>query len=376
MSKAISSIFKDHLKPSNLYVGGMTREEVQDIVGDKKLYKLSSNENILGSSPKAVEAIKNHLQSLHEYPDRSDDRLRTALETFYNSELNKDQFISANSGSEVIEMICRAFVSEGDEIIVSNPCFKPYQMFSEKLGAATIDIPLIGDDFALDISGILSAITDRTRIIFLTTPNNPTGTYIPKDHLDKFIAQVPSDVLVVIDEVYNLFANADDYTSAVPYVKAGHNVIGLNSFSKIYGLAGIRLGYAYTTPDIANYLQRLYKPFPIPTLSLVAGIAALQDEEFIKASTDLVKKQREYIYDGLDQIGIKYWKSQANFIMLQPDMDAQLLTNEILKEGIMIRPVAGFGAPGCVRITVGDHEANSAMLHALDKVVTLHTGIA
>lgn len=370
MNRKISDNFKPFLKSSNLYVGGMTRDEVAEIVGDKKLYKLSSNENICGASPMAVTAAKKFLDELYEYPDRSDSALRDALAVFYDGKMNADQFITANSGSEVIENICRAFLNDGDEIIVSNPCFKPYEMFAAKLGATATDIPLKGDNYELDVDGILNGITDKTKIIFLTSPNNPTGTYIPKSTLDTFMDRVPKHILVVLDEVYNLFADAEDYVDATEYVKAGYSVLGLNSFSKIYGLAGIRLGFAYTTPEIAEYMQRLYRPFPIPTLSLHAGIAALGDEAFIKKSTDLVKTERPYIYGRLDEMGMKYWKSQANFIMIKPDMDPQELTGELLKEGIMVRPVAGFGAPDCVRVTIGDREANKAYLDALEKIMS------
>lgn len=367
--KNISDHFKTYLKPSNLYVGGLTRDEVASIIGDKKLYKLSSNENICGASPMALEAIKAHVDGLYEYPDRSDTALRHQLAEFYKGEIASDQFITANSGSEIIELIVRAFINEGDEFIVSNPCFKPYQMSAEKLGGIQVDVPLKDNDYALDGDGIIEAITDKTRIIFLTTPNNPTGTYIPKSTLQSFMEQVPKDILIVMDEVYALFADADDYSDAVPFVKQGFNVIAVNSFSKTFGLAGLRLGYAYTTATISSYIQRLYKPFPLSTLTLQAGIAGLKDEGFLKTSTNLVKEQRPLLYKELDRIGMQYYPSQANFIMIRPTVDAKELTDALLKEGVMVRPVAGFGAPGCVRVTVGDAEANKAYIAALEKVL-------
>lgn len=362
-------VFKPYLKPSNLYVGGMTRDEVKDIIGDKKLYKLSSNENIYGSSPKALKAIQDHVHTLSEYPDRSDAKLRDALASFYKGRLDADQFITADSGSEVLELIIRAFLNPGDEIIVSNPCFKPYQMSSEKVGAVTIDVPLKPESYALDVDGIIDAITEKTRLIFVTSPNNPTGSYVPASTINNLIDRLPQDVVLVLDEVYALFADAEDYSDAVPFVNSGKNVIGVNSFSKTFGLAGIRLGYAYSTPEISDYLQRLYKPFPLSTLTLEAGIAALSDTDFLEGALSMVKNERPYIYKELDRLGMKYYPSQANFILIRPTTDPDQMTQDLLREGIMVRPVAGFGAPGCLRVTVGDREANSAYITALEKVL-------
>lgn len=363
-----NSIFKSYLKPSNLYIGGKSRKEVDS--GGKKIYKLSSNENLLGSSPKAIQAIKDHINSLSEYPDRVDKRLQAALSDFYKQELKVGQFLTANSGSEVLELIIRAFLGEGLEYITTNPMFKPYQMFSDKMGAKMVDVPLLAPNYALNATGILAAINDQTRLIFLTSPNNPTGTHIPKPILDNFIAQLPNHVVLVLDEVYFHYAEAADYTTALPYVKAGKQVIALNSFSKTYGLAGLRLGYAYTTPELAEYVQRLYKPFQINTLGLEAAIAALSDTDFLERTVSLVKKERVVLYKNLDRLGIKYWQSQANFVMFKTEMEAKKLVELLQKEGIMVRPVAGFGAPGCIRVTIGTAEANIAFITALEKILS------
>lgn len=360
-------MFKSYLKPSNLYVGGKSRKEIDS--GGKKIYKLSSNENLLGSSPKALDAIRTNVNNLSEYPDRTDKRLQEALAVFYKNELKVGQFITSNSGSEVLDLIIRAFLREDLEYITTNPMFKPYQMFSDKMAAKQVDVRLIDPDYTLNMEGVLGAINKNTRLIFLTSPNNPTGTYIPKATLDVFISRLPEHVVLVLDEVYFHFAEAADYTTALPYVLAGKNVIGLNSFSKTYGLAGLRLGYAYTTPKLAEYVQRLYKPFQVNTLALEAGIAALSDTDFLHKTVTLVQKERLFVYKHLDRLGIQYWKSQANFILMKPKIDAKQLVELLQKEGIMVRPVAGFGAPGCVRVTVGTREANAAFIGALEKVL-------
>ena len=250
MEKGIESIFKPHLEPKEVYKGGKNIPPSK-----KKIYKLSSNENPLGPSPKAVEAIKSALERIDRYPDQTDIRLREALVKDFDGKLTADQFLTGNSGSEIIDMILRAFINEGDEVIYSNPCFLPYSVFSRWYGAEQINVPLKEPNYDLDLKGILNAITNRTKIIFLTSPNNPTGTYIPKAVLEDFLARIPKNIVVVFDEVYRHFADAEDYVSALPYVLQGHNVIALNSFSKTYGLAGQRIGYCYTTSP------------PLPTIS-------------------------------------------------------------------------------------------------------------
>ena len=371
--KAPISIFKSYLKPSNLYIGGKSKNEINS--GGKKIYKLSSNENLLGSSPKALQAIRDHIDCLSEYPERTDKRLQEALSIFYENKIKAGQFITAMSGSEVLELIIRAFLEEGLEYIVTNPMFKPYQMFSDKMGAKMIDIPLVEPNYSLNVEGILDAINDKTRLLFLTSPNNPTGTYIPKATLNYLIDRLPTHVILVLDEVYFHFVEAADYTTALPYVQAGKKIIGLNSFSKAYGLAGLRIGYAYAIPELAEYVQRLYKPFHINILALEAAIAALTDTNFLEKTMTLVKKERDILYKKLDKLDLKYWKSQANFVLIKPKMDANELVELLQKEGIMIRPVASFGAPDCVRVTIGTSEANTAFIRALEKIITKRNSI-
>ncbi len=367
MEEKTISIFKPYLKVELAYRGGKTKDELAQ--SGKNLHKLSSNENLLGSSPKAIQAIKDNIDKLHEYPDRNDARLQTALEEFYGGELKAGQFITGPSGSEVLELIIRGFLEEDLEIVISNPAFLVYQMFSQKQGGKVVDVPLLAPDYTLDVAGILNAINDKTRLVFLTSPNNPTGTYIPKSDLDSLINQVPDHVIVVLDEVYFHYATAEDYSTALPYVKAGKQVIGINSFSKAYGLAGLRVGYGYSTPEIASYIQQLYKPFMINILALEAAIAALDDKEFIEKTVQLVNSEKEIVYKALDEIGIHYWKSQANFILLRPEMDEYEFESKMQAEGVMVRPVANFGAPGCVRVTIGTREANEACIAALRKIV-------
>ena len=269
----------------------------------------------------------------------------------------------------MINMVERAFLDEKKEVIISNPAFKPYQVFAQKLGAKVIDVPLVGHDFHLDVKGILKKVNKNTRLIFVTSPNNPTGTHVPKEQIDELIANVPDHVIVVIDEVYYQFADADDYTTALPYVDHGKNVIAINSFSKAYGLAGLRMGYAYSTEKIAKYISQVRLPFMLNTLGMEAAIASLDDKEFITTTVELITSEKEFLYEELDKIGVAYWKSQANFITIKPKMNDKEFEEKMLMHGVMVRPVASFGHPGCIRVTVGDRTANLAYLRALRTVI-------
>lgn len=359
--------FKSYLQKKSAYKGGRSKTEAMQT--DKPIYKLSSNENPLGASPKAIQAIINSAPALFEYPDRTDKRLCEALEVFYENKLAASQFFCTNSGLENIQIITQAFLEAGDECIFSNPAFGAYKSFVGKAGAKGIDIPLIGDNFGMDVPAILAAITDKTRLIFITSPNNPTGTYLPKSEVDALINGIPDHVVVVIDEVYFQYVDVADYVRALPYVLAGKNVIGINSFSKAYGLAGLRLGYSYSTPEISDYLRQLRRPFLMNTLSINAGIAALADTDFIERTVALVQEEKPFLYHHLDRLGIKYWKTQANFILIKPDMDPKVFEEGLLAEGIMVRNATSFGAKDCIRVTIGTRTANEVYVNALEKVL-------
>ena len=361
--KHIRSVFKPYLKPKQVYKGGKNAPaDIEEVI------KLSSNENPLGASPKALEAFRQAAEGVQMYPDQTDIRLRKALAASYEHALEEEQFLAGNSGSELIDLLLRAFIREGDEVIFSNPCFLPYAVFSRWYGAKLIDVPLREPDYRLDLEGILAAITPRTRILFLTSPNNPTGTYIPKQHMDLLLERLPGDVLVVLDEVYWHFADAEDYTTALPYVKEGWPVVSINSFSKTFGLAGIRLGYAYTTPEIAHYLRQICKPFLVPGPSIAAGIAALEDTGFIEKTVKTIQSGRIQLAKAFEELGIHYWPSQGNFFLIDPPLGEEELTEYLLNRGIMIRPVTAFGAPGKVRISVGTNAQNERLIQALKEI--------
>lgn len=360
----IESIFKSFLEPKSVYEGGKNLPS-----SNRKIHKLSSNENPLGASPKAVAAMKKVIDGrLSVYPDQTDLRLRERLVADFDHSLTADQFICGNSGSEIIDMVLRAFINEGDNVIYSNPCFLPYSAFSRWYGAQQIDIPLTYPDYELDVNGIVAAITPKTKVIFLTSPNNPTGTYIPKAALDEFFQRIPKNIIIVFDEVYRHFANAEDYTTALPYVKKGYPVIAINSFSKTYGLAGQRIGYCYSTKKIATYIRQIHKPFLLPITSIEAAIGALSDNGFIEKTVSTVHEGRHFLEKSFLDLGILYWPTQGNFFIIDPPLPELEFTDKLMELGVMVRPVSQFGAPGKVRVTIGDQDSNRAFVEALKKI--------
>lgn len=372
IEQAISSVFKPYINEMGGELqgkSGKTREEVEQNIKAVKLHKLSSNENPLGPSPKAVAAIQAHLAELNEYGYRTDDKLREALSAHFQHQISPEQFVTTNGGVEFLELVARSFLGPGLECIYSNPTFYVYEVFAKLNGAKAVNVPLLQGSFDVDVNGILDAVNENTRLIFLANPNNPTGTIIPRKDVETILQNIPDHVIVVHDEVYYNFVESPDFPHVVDYIKKGQNVIGLHSFSKSYGLAGLRLGYAYSTPEIAHYLRNNYRPFLINTLTYEGGLAALQDEEHLQKSVKLVSEEKKWLYEQFRLLGIRYWESHANFVLFvspRPDLD---LVSLMLQDGIMIRPGDTNGAAGTLRVTIGTHESMEAFVASLQRRV-------
>lgn len=356
--------FKSYLLNQATYKGGKARDED----ATQKIYKLSSNENPIGASPLAIEALAKYAHTAFEYPEATNQEFHEALAAFYNDEIQSDQFITTNSGVANIELVMRGFLEPGTEFIYSSPAFIAYKGFGEKMGATGVDVPLVGEHFELDVDGVLSAVNEATRLVLITSPNNPTGTHIPKSSVDRLVNNLPDHVVLLFDEVYYQFADADDYVRATPYIKEEKNVVAVNSFSKAYGLAGLRVGYSYSTPEISGYLRNLRRPFMVNTLSMKAAMAALKDEKFISKTVQVIHEGREYLYEELAQLGCRFWKTQANFILIRPEMTSVEFVKKMAAEHVMVRPAEGMSDAHAVRVTIGDREANEAFLAAYKKV--------
>jgi histidinol-phosphate aminotransferase len=332
-----------------LYVAGTSIEEIQRKYGLEEICKLASNENALGPSPLAVEAMQKTLANVHRYPPVADDELRTKLaSTLSDSGLSEESFITGNGSCDVLNMVTRAFLcEEGDEAIICPPTFVLYEIVVQ----------------------VLDSITDRTRLIFLCNPNNPTGTVIDRDELNDFLAQVPPCVLVVIDEAYWEYADPELLPDTLAYIREGRNIMSVRTFAKVYGLAGLRIGYGIAYEELAQYLRRLRMPFHINALSMRGAIAALDDREHVEKSVQHNRVERGFLYAGLDDLELPYARSQTNFIIVRPGYDPQLIYERLLEKGVIIRPMAAFRAPDCFRITVGTRAENEHLLQVLGGVM-------
>jgi histidinol-phosphate aminotransferase len=355
--------FKKHILSSEPYQGGTTRDE-----GNKKIIKLSSNENPLGPSPKAIAAIQAGIHMLHECDFQDDEKLRIALGEHYR--IDRNHFICANSGLEVLDLIVRGFLEPGQECIISTPTFLAYKNFSEKQGAIVIDVPLDSIDFSLDAGKILSAVNEKTRIVFLASPNNLTGSVIKKKAMEKIIRGLPRHVVLVYDEVYGHFTRHKEFLEGTEYVKDDVPLIAINSFSKAHGLAGLRIGYAYSTMKIAEYLNHLRWPFMISSPATLGAIAALKDINHILATQKTIRNEKQWLYDQRDDLGINHWPCEGNFILFISPYNNLEFGKDMLEKSIMVRTTDPFGLPGCIRLSVGNHDANVACMKALGELMT------
>ena len=352
------------------YKGGPSIEEVRDRVEVDHIYKLSSNENALGPSPKVVDAIQKTAASLHLYPPREDDALRTHIAAYHGRGLTHDHIFTGNSGSEVVELLNRAFVQSGDEVIVSSPTFGLYKRLAGKLDLNLVDVPLEPDTFEYNINKILAAVTEHTRLLYICNPNNPTGTLLLKPAMEALLDALPERVIVVADEVYYQFVEHDAYPDSIQSVLDDRNIIVVHSFSKTYALAGLRLGYGMARPGLVKQVRHFRCPFHLNTLAHAAGHAALEDDEHVQDTITMVREGKAYITDAFGRMGIRYWPSHTNFIMFEPQVPADKVIDELLKLGIMVRPTNRNGYPNGIRVTIGLPEQNTAFVQALEAIVS------
>ncbi|MFE0554880.1 histidinol-phosphate transaminase [Paenibacillus sp. NPDC058910] len=354
------------LKP---YTAGKPIWEVQQEYGLDRVIKLASNENSLGPSPKALQAIQEQLPDLHRYPDERSSGLTQALGEHLG--LAANQFIVTNGGDELIMLISRAYLEPGDEVIVPDPTFSEYEFGAFLMSGTVIRVPL-REQYAFSAEDILSVVTERTKIVYLCTPNNPTGTYIPELEMKNLLDRLPTRVLVVIDTAYRHYATAPDYSDGIDFIKLGYPVITLNTFSKIYGLAGIRVGYGAASESIIRTLLQVKEPFNVNALAQAAALAALGDGEHVQASCRMNEQGRQQIYEGLSRLAIPYYESMSNFILAELGEHADIIYHKLLEWGIIVRSAKGWGLPRHIRISVGTAEENQGFLDALGEIL-VHT---
>lgn len=352
-----------------LYIAGKSVEEVQEELGLDDVVKMASNENALGPSPLAQEAVRRMLVHAHLYPGITDRHLRRRLGGLSHPGFGEANVITSNGGTDVIRMITQAFAFDGGEMLTSSATFLMYHICTTMFGGVPVLVPP-RPDLGFDLPAMAERIGPNTRLVFVCSPNNPTGMILGRAEVTAFMDRVPEGVVVTFDESYRDFVDDPDYPDPVDYVAEGRAVIVLRSFSKGAGLANLRVGYAISRPDIIEYLHHTQMPFNTGALSLAAALASLDDREYRERSRRLVREEREFLYAALDSLDVCYVRSQANFILLTDlPLDATELCDRVLRHGIIVRPMGAWGMPAAVRVTVGTREQNERFLAALNGVL-------
>lgn len=357
---------REVLQKMKPYSPGKPTWEVQRELGIQRVVKLASNENPLGPSPKAVKAIQGYLSQIHRYPDAAATDVKERIASYLGQ--SPEQLIMTNGADELITLISEAYLNPEDEIIVPAPSFSEYEFGAQLMGASTIAVPL-GKDYCYDIEGILQAVTERTKIIYICSPNNPTGTYLPKSDLSRLLDALPKRILVVLDSAYTHYATADDYTAGFEYVSLGYPVIVLQTFSKIYGLAGIRVGYGISTEAIIRNILQVKEPFNVNALAQTADAAAIMDDKHVADSRQVNTSGREFLYEAFGSLGLRFTESMSNFVLLELGPEAKTIYDRLLARGVIVRCGSIWGLPEHVRITVGIREENEILIESLRAIL-------
>jgi len=346
-----------------VYEPGKPIEETARELGvdPSTIIKLASNENPLGPSPKALQAMRTALEDAHLYPDGSGFYLRKALAA--KLRLAPEAIILGNGSNEVIEFLGHAFLNPGDDVITCQYAFIVYKLLATAFGVRTIETP--SPDYQQNLDATLDAITAKTRIIFIPNPNNPTGTLISQRDIDRFMSRIPNSIIVVFDEAY--FEFLDDPPDTLRFVRDGRNVVVLRTFSKIHGLAGIRIGYAIAPPEMAEVLHKTRQPFNVNSIAHAGAIAALDDEAHLRETKRVIDDGRAYLQEQFAEMQVPFVPAVANFLMVNVG-DGCAVFQKLLQQKIIVRPLKGYGLPEWVRISVGTMDENKKLIAALREI--------
>ena len=356
------------LKP---YPPGKPLEELEREYGISDSIKLASNENPLGPSPMALEAIRKYLKNLGRYPDGSGFYLRERLSQRLG--VDGSSIVLGNGSNEIIDLVIRTFVQPGDEVLMSEPTFLVYRLMTQAVGGRPVQV---GQKlFAHDLEAMTDALTPRTRIVFLDNPNNPSGSVINRKDFENFRCRVPEDVLIVLDEAYMEFADTEQTVVGLEYLNLSPAVISLRTFSKAYGLAGLRIGYGVMPSEVAGYLNRVRQPFNVNSLAQVAALAALDDEPFLQETQKVVREGLAFLYRELAEMKLRTLPTQTNFFLIEVGYEARKVYEAMLRRGVIVRAMNSYGLDNYIRISVGRPEENQRFLTALREVMAeLETG--
>jgi histidinol-phosphate aminotransferase len=346
------------------YAPGKPIEEVEREIGIFNSIKLASNENPLGPSPAALDAMREKLAQLHLYPDGDCFYLKRGLAAKLN--VAPEQLIFGNGSNEIIELAIRTFMRPGDEAVMARQAFVVYKLIVQAVGGVSQEVPL--RNFTHDLEAIGAAISARTRIVFLANPNNPTGTIFHKAAWEKFLKRIRSDVFIIVDEAYFEYVEAADYPNSLDYHQQGKALLTLRTFSKLYGLAGLRIGYGIADKEIISLMHRVRQPFNVNAPAQWGALAALDDREHVRRSLENNRQGLNYLTAEFARLGIEYVPSHANFVLLRVGKGEDVF-NRLLAQGIIVRPMAGYQFPEYLRVTIGTMDENRKFIDGLRKAV-------
>ena len=355
-----------HIETLKPYVPGKPIEETEREYGITGAIKLASNENPLGPSPLAIEAIRGAARRVNLYPDGSSYYLVQKLSSFLR--VRPDELFLGNGSNEIIELLIRTFTTPEDEALICKGSFLMYKVALQSHGRDFAEVPMQAG-YRYDLGAMADRITPRTRIIFLANPDNPTGTAFSRDQFESFLRRVPADCFVALDEAYFEYVDWPEYPNGMHYFHSQPNLIVLRTYSKIYGLAGIRLGYAIMQRHLTGYLNRTRLPFNLSSLAQAAGIAALDDVQHVKATRETTQRGLRYLESELRKLGLAVPQSHANFVFVDFGRPAGPIYEQLLRRGIITRPIPAYGFPNALRISVGLRAQNEKLIRALKDVL-------
>jgi len=355
---------RKELRDLEVYVPGKPIEELQREMSLKYVVKLASNENAFGPSPKALEALKSAIYNVNRYPDSSCYYLRRKLAGILS--VDEGNLIFGNGSDELIVLAVRAFLEAGDEVIIADPTFLIYRIASKAAGVKTVLVPL--KNMRYDLEAMASKISPRTRMIFIANPDNPTGTYVTESEVEDFIEKVPEDILLFFDEAYYEYARGGDYPDTMRYMGRG-NIITTRTFSKIYGLAGLRLGYGVADKKIIDGMNKVREPFNVNLLAQEAALAALDDEEYVRFVREETDKGKKFLYSEFERLGLEYVPSATNFILVKLGSNSEKIYQRLLRSGVIVRHMKAWGLGECVRVTIGRDDENRFFIKTLEKIL-------
>lgn len=361
----MNELIRREIKNIEPYEPGVPIEEVERKLGVIKAVKMASNENALGPSLRAVAAIENALGKINLYPDGGAFVLKSRLAEHLG--VGEENVILGNGSDEIIRMITETFLNEGEEVVFAEPGFIIYRLAAVVMKGRCVSVPL--KNYTHDLEAMSHAIGERTKLVFIANPNNPTGTMVDAAKVASFMKSLPRNVIVIFDEAYYEYVDRSDFPETIDYIKEGRNVITLRTFSKVYGLAGLRIGYGISGEEFIKGMNRVRQPFNVNSLAQAAARAALEDKEHVRKSRRVNSEGKEFLYREFARMKIAYVPSQANFILVDVGVDGDTVAQKLLKEGIIVRSMRMYNLPNFIRLTIGKMEENQRFIAALDKAM-------